>query len=316
MKSFYIDKDIDNDLLQECQRFIDNLEADEEITFYFNSNGGSVVAGFGLYDIISAMPQNTRAVVLGICASSATYPALACDFVEMKPNATFMIHEVKGGLYGTVEEIKNDLEFMDELQARMIALYASKTGLELPAVESMVNNSTYMNAQEALNNGFVDFVEGLAKQEQNAQEAPAELQEQPEKEQEAPRGIVNRVLSYVGLKQKGEVIENPEKEHTELENSLYSELEAKNKELESLKAVFENKERELNNRTGAIIADYENRIKNLEDTIKREVHNRIASLGVDDEYIPAPASLKNDIQGLSEIVKNKGLSYALNNLPR
>lgn len=125
-KTYYIDSEISADTARSCRIFCDSLEADDEVIFYFNSGGGSVVAGMMMYDTIAALQNTTRACVIGMCASAATYPALACDVVEMSQNATMMIHPVSGGLYGTIKEIERDLEYMDELEKRVIAIYAAK----------------------------------------------------------------------------------------------------------------------------------------------------------------------------------------------
>lgn len=124
MKSFYFDKEITAELLTALTAFAEEVDrnGEPEVVFYFNSNGGAVTAGMGMYDIIAAMTAKTTAKIIGVCASAATYPALACDRVEMAPHGTFMIHNVSGGLYGTIAEIQKDLEYMDDLEARMLAI--------------------------------------------------------------------------------------------------------------------------------------------------------------------------------------------------
>lgn len=116
-----------------------------------------------IYDSIARMPQEKKAVIIGLCASAATYGALACDVVEMRRNSTFMVHRVQGGLYGTLEEIERDLEYMAELEERMIAIYASKAIISLDEVRALVYKTTYLTAQQALDYGFVDYVDGLTR---------------------------------------------------------------------------------------------------------------------------------------------------------
>lgn len=147
-KSFYFDSEISTELATALQQFIDSLETEDEVTFYFNSNGGSVVAGMSMYDAIASMKQKTTADIIGMCASAATYPCLACDSVVMAKNATFMIHPVSGGLYGTVAEIERDLDFMSELEERMLAIYAAKAQyLTMDEIKNLVASTTYMSSQ-------------------------------------------------------------------------------------------------------------------------------------------------------------------------
>lgn len=125
-KTYYIDTEITAESARNLREFCDSLDDTDKVVFYFNSGGGSVVAGMMMYDTIAALTCETHACIIGMCASAATYPALACDTVEMSRNATFMIHPVSGGLYGTIKEIERDLEYMEELERRVVAIYTAK----------------------------------------------------------------------------------------------------------------------------------------------------------------------------------------------
>ena len=100
-----------------------------------------------MFDMISALQNPKKAVILGMCASAATYPALACDTVEMKPNSKFLVHPVSGGLYGTIEELEKDLDYMVDMEGRMIAIYAAKTGLSPEEVRGIVARGDYLSPQ-------------------------------------------------------------------------------------------------------------------------------------------------------------------------
>lgn len=324
MKSFYIDKEITAELLSELSAFVEEVEraGEPDVTFYFNSNGGSVTAGMGMYDIISSMQANTTAKIIGVCASAATYPALACSKVEMAKNGTFMIHNVSGGLYGTIAEIKKDLDYMDDLEARMISIYAAKACITIDEIVTLVNATTYLTAQQALDYGFVDYVEGLEKSAVPGIQDEAEDLDENKEENAEPEGFVNKVLDLVGLKSKGEIIKRPEESIEDIKNKIEdikAELEAKNTELENIRNMYEIKERELNEQKARhdemineLKADYENKLENIENTIKLEVHNRIAAIGIDNE-LPPPISTQAPIN-LSETVRTSGLEAALRSL--
>lgn len=325
MKSFYIDKEITAELLTELSAFAEEVEriGEPEVTFYFNSNGGAVTAGMGMYDIISSMTAKTTAKIIGVCASAATYPALACSRVEMAKNATFMIHNVSGGLYGTIEEIKKDLDYMDDLESRMLCIYAAKASISLEEIKALVDATSYLTAQQALDYGFVDYVEGLEKSPTpELPEGAAPETEKDEQEECENEGFINKVLDIVGLKSKGEIIKRPE-EDIDIKNKLgeiTAELEAKNTELENIRNMFEIKEQELaaqklehENTINKIKDEYENKLAELENTIKAEVHNRIAAIGIDNNDLPAPIPATTNIN-IAETVKNSGLEAALRSI--
>lgn len=295
-KVFHIDKDISSEMLTEFSEFIDKLEREDSLTLMVNSNGGSVVSGFALYDLVKGLPNETECNIIGCAASAATYVCLACDKVVMQASSTFMIHEVSGYIGGTPREIKTDLKYMESLQDRMIAMYAEKAKyITLAQIEEMVENTTFMNAQEALNFGFVDEVPGLTRQVvQETHEEPQEVN--PEEEQK--KGIVNRILSIFN-KPQGEVFKAPTPEEIAINEevmNLNNQLQEKQMELDNMFKSLEAKESEFESLKNQQIAEldavksqYENSLKSIEDRIKSEVHNRIASLGYHPDEVPTPA---------------------------
>lgn len=246
-KTYYIDTEITAESARNLREFCDTLVSSDTITFYFNSGGGSVVAGMMMYDTIAALTCTTRACVIGMCASAATYPALACDTVEMSRNATFMIHPVSGGLYGTIKEIEKDLEYMADLEARVLAVYQHKAVYCKPEfVAKLMEETTYMDAQTALDYGFADYVEGLERQPLEENETP-EPEPEPEKEEEKPEedGLINKVLSLAGLKKRGEIIKAPiedEEDKDALINSLTAEKAEMQLKLDNAEKSLEQKQ--------------------------------------------------------------------------
>lgn len=233
-KTYYIDTEITAESARNLREFCDTLDAQDTITFYFNSGGGSVVAGMMMYDTIAALTCTTRACVIGMCASAATYPALACDTVEMSKNATMMIHPVSGGLYGTIKEIERDLEYMADLEARVLAIYQHKAVYCTPEfVATLMAQTTYMDAQTALDYGFVDYVDGLERQPLDDTGETPEPVPEPEKEEEKPEedGLINKVLSLAGLKKRGEIIKAPI-EDDEDKDALINSLEGEKREMQ------------------------------------------------------------------------------------
>lgn len=83
----------------------------------------------------------------------------------MTRNSSYMTHEPQAGLYGSVDEIRRDLEYFDSLRARVIAIYGARTGMTAEQVENtLIRTTAYLTAQEALNLGLVDIVDGLTRE--------------------------------------------------------------------------------------------------------------------------------------------------------
>lgn len=300
-KIFHIDREISTELVTQFTDFITNLEQEDELLIMMNSNGGSVVAGFALYDLIAGLTVPTTCNIIGMCASAATYAAMACERVIMQPTATYMIHEVSGWLGGTPREIKRDLDYMEDLQSRMIAMYAAKAQyIDIAAITEMVEQTTYMTAQQALDYGFVDEVPGLVRQPITE----CENKEESETKEEPKEGIVNRIISIFNRPKSDDIIKAPTEAEilvNEEVMKLNNQLMEKDMELDNLHKSLEVKEQEFENKVADKEAEiermkeeYHNKIEQAETAVKLEVANRLAALGYDDSTLPAPASPINN----------------------
>lgn len=175
-----------------------------------------------------------------------------------------------------------------------------------------------MTAQQALDYGFVDYVDGLTKSEEvNVLTEEPEAHTDDSGESEEQSGIVNKVLSFVGLQSKGEIIHRPDEENSSEITELQNKLDAKDVELANVRNMFALKEAELEAQkaqheeaVNELKAEYNNKLNELENCIKAEVHNRIAALGLDSNELPAPASANNSLN-LAATVKTSGLEAAL-----
>lgn len=128
------------------------------VTFRINSYGGEVLEALAIYDLIRASEKSFTAEVFGICGSAATLIALACDRVELAENATWMVHEMKCGVYGTVADFDKMRETMETLRDKVYGIYEAKTGKDRATLEETCSYDHYMSAQEALDYGFIDGI--------------------------------------------------------------------------------------------------------------------------------------------------------------
>lgn len=143
------------------------------VTFRINSYGGEVIEALAIYDLIRASEKNFTAEVFGICGSAATLIALACERVELAENATWMVHEMKCGVYGTVADFDKMRETMETLRDKVYSIYEAKTGKDRATLEEACSFDHYMTAAEALEFGFIDGILAAVPDEENPAPAPA-----------------------------------------------------------------------------------------------------------------------------------------------
>lgn len=301
--------EITTEAANEIQREIDALVENgaEKICFRITSKGGSVVAGLQIYDSITALTNiETECLIVGICGSAATYAAMACDKVRMQPNATLFLHLCEGGLYGTIEEIQNDLVFFENLQNQVLAIYAVKTGKTTEEVFEEIHAPKYYTAEQALAEKWIDEITN------SAIELDLSFNNEMKETVEVAAENETPIFSFKNLLRKCKQIIKAEREEEELNNRL-SDYEAQitnlKNEIAALEAERESNVQTLKNQ----IAELEFEKQNFNNTLESEITKRIASLGYEQNELPEPCNEVSSVD-FRKLVLEKGLNAALNAL--
>jgi ATP-dependent Clp endopeptidase proteolytic subunit ClpP len=140
------------------------LAPDEhELTFIINSPGGSVIDGLALFDtlrmVASTGKRKIKTVATGYAASMGGILLQAGDRRVVTPNAWVMIHEVSTASWGTLSNIKDELEFSESLQDQIINLYMER--VIMPESEFRQNfdrRDWWVDAKAAVNIGIADEI--------------------------------------------------------------------------------------------------------------------------------------------------------------
>jgi len=135
-----------------------NLKPEDELSIIINSEGGSVFEGFAIYNKLRALPNKINVKIEGLCGSIATLIALAADHVQMSEVALWMIHRSSSMVQGNQEELKKEIEVLENIDSTLINVYAGKTGLDKEEIEALISKETFYTAEEALKAGFIDEI--------------------------------------------------------------------------------------------------------------------------------------------------------------
>ena len=130
----------------------------EDIILEINSPGGYVDAGSEMYTALKKYSGNITAQIVGQACSAASWIALAADRVEMSPTAQLMIHRASTGVDGNVDDVASALQSLNSLDSAFVDLYSKRSGMDKQDVYRMMCKTTWMNAKEAVNNGFADAI--------------------------------------------------------------------------------------------------------------------------------------------------------------
>lgn len=136
--------------------YLEQEDAEKEITVYINSPGGEVSAGLALYDVIQEISCPVRTVCIGTAASMGAILFLAGKKRQMLPHSRIMIHDPSyhgelSGTAGQIQTINEEIQKHRMLLAEIIAKSCKKT---VDDVYEMTAQDTYFNAQEALDFGI------------------------------------------------------------------------------------------------------------------------------------------------------------------
>ena len=133
-------------------------KSSEDITIVINSPGGSVTAGFAIYDAMNRCGCDIRTVCTGIAASMGAF--LLSSGTKGKrfctPMSEVMIHQPLGGVQGQASDIQRAAEHIVVVKERLNNILAKNTGKTVSAVARDTDRDNYLSAEEALEYGLVD----------------------------------------------------------------------------------------------------------------------------------------------------------------
>jgi ATP-dependent protease ClpP protease subunit len=130
----------------------------DPIEVSIHSEGGSVIEGFAIYDAIKAYTGPKKCVVASSAFSIASFIPMAFDDVEITPNGYMMLHNPYMTCEGDAAEFAKRSSLLSEMNNNMVNAYAAKSGKSIDEVKAILSEETYLNATNALANGFVNRI--------------------------------------------------------------------------------------------------------------------------------------------------------------
>lgn len=143
--------------------FLEAQDPDRDIQLYINSPGGSVTAGFAIYDTMQYIKCDVSTICIGLAASFGAF--LLAGGAKGKrialPNAEIMIHQplIGGdGVRGPVTDIQIVTEQMQKTKQRLTRILAENTGRTFDEVAAATERDNFMSAEEALAFRLIDKI--------------------------------------------------------------------------------------------------------------------------------------------------------------
>ena len=152
--------DVMADLVVAQLLFLEAEDPDKDIQIYINSPGGSVSAGFAIYDTMQYIKPDVSTICIGRAASMGAF--LLASGTKGKrfslPNSDVMIHQPLGGAQGQAEDIRIHADKILQTREQINKILSERTGQALERIQKDTDRDFYMTALEAKEYGLIDEV--------------------------------------------------------------------------------------------------------------------------------------------------------------
>jgi len=133
-----------------------------ELDVRINSSGGSVIEGVAIFNALARHPAKKFGYVDSIAASIASLISMACDHLTIYDTSMMMVHRASAGAGGTSDELRQCADVLDMIDKMLTRTYAARTGKSSEEIMALLDATTYMDAQQAVDLGFADEVAGAS----------------------------------------------------------------------------------------------------------------------------------------------------------
>ena len=140
--------------------FLESEDPTKDIHLYINSPGGSVSAGFAIFDTMNYIKCDVSTICVGLAASMGAF-LLAGGTPGKRmalPNAEIMIHQPLGGAQGQATDIEISAKHILAIKERLNKILADRTGQPYDVIANDTERDNWKTAQEAKEYGLIDAV--------------------------------------------------------------------------------------------------------------------------------------------------------------
>lgn len=188
---------------------VKNLGDVDTIRVLVNSDGGLVSDGLAIYHALRQHKARIEVEIIGVAASMASAIAMAGDKVSIAEDGLFMLHDPWTSAAGNADDLRSAADMLDKHGESLAGIYARKTKFtEDEILEMMGRNGgdgTWLNAEEALDMGFVDSILQPAEARlPNSIPAAALAKRVTRKGVKSMNGFAKKLAALIAAKVKGD----------------------------------------------------------------------------------------------------------------
>ncbi len=147
-------------IIQAQLLYLDSTDPGKDIQLYFNSPGGSVYAGLGIYDTMQYISADIATICTGMAASMGAILLIAGTKGKRSAlkHSRIMIHQPMGGAEGNASDIEITAREILKLKKELYEIIALHSGNPIEKVEKDADRDYWMTSQEAKDYGMIDEI--------------------------------------------------------------------------------------------------------------------------------------------------------------
>jgi len=140
--------------------YLDSADRGKDINIYINSPGGSVYAGYGIYDTMQYISSDINTICTGMAASMAAVLLVAGTKGKRTalPHSRVMIHQPLGGAQGQASDIEITAREIVKIKKEIYTIISEHSGQPYDKVLADGDRDFWMTAEEAKEYGMVDSI--------------------------------------------------------------------------------------------------------------------------------------------------------------
>lgn len=155
-KFFYDFFGMDATCPEDVRKVLDAVQLGDEIEVYINSGGGVIDVGSEIYTMLRGR-TDVKIFITGEACSAASVIAMA-GYCEMSPTALMMVHCVSTGARGNHSTMEHTAEVLRTADQALCTAYTAKTGKSEMEVLEMMEQETWLTAEQAKKEGLIDAI--------------------------------------------------------------------------------------------------------------------------------------------------------------
>src|SRR3989339_825533 len=147
-------------IIQAQLLFLESTDPTKDIQIYFNTPGGSVHAGLGIYDTMQYISSDVATICTGMAASMGAVLLTAGSKGKRSalPHSRIMIHQPMGGAQGQVTDIEITAREIMKLKKELYDIIAKHSGNSFEKIQKDSDRDYWMTAIEAKEYGMIDEI--------------------------------------------------------------------------------------------------------------------------------------------------------------